>query len=714
MSAFMRSSDFDLNLMRNIGIIAHIDAGKTTLTERILYYTGKEHQIGEVDEGTATMDWMEEEQQRGITITSAATTCYWKFQSASSADRNNKYRINIIDTPGHVDFTAEVERSLRVLDGAIGVFCGVGGVEAQSETVWRQANRYQIPRLAFVNKLDRVGSNFNRVVESITKKLNAHPLVLQLPLGSATNPACSDGTGFHGVIDLVKMQAIIFDESSPGEPFQTTDIPADYLKKAEEQRHHLIETLAEKIDWLVEPYLSGQPIDEPTIRKAIREATCAGKLIPVFCGAAVKNIGVQPLLDAICAYLPAPTDLPPAEGIDPQRDKKIKRELTQDAPFSALSFKTMTDRHGELTYLRIYSGSIREGVMVYNPRLDKKERVGKLFVMHANQREAVPEARAGEIVAVVGLKHTFTGDTICDIKHPIVYEKMHFPETVMSMAIEPKSSADRDKLLEVINKLSKDDPTFQTKTDDETGQLIVSGMGELHLEVIKNRMLKEFNVAANVGAPRVAYKETIQQAVQTEGIFDRKIGEKEQYARVVIKVEPDQSQLHPSIEYQAGPDVIPRVYRSAIEDGLKSSTSSGAAAGYPMIYIKTTVIGGTADPNRSSEVAFNAASALAFRNAITKNGCTILEPIMKFNITTPEEYLGEVINDLGKRRSEITDVDQADNIRIIKGVIPIEETFGYATILRSLTQGRGSYSLEPSDYRPLPPEIQSRFAELNF
>ncbi|MCK5578422.1 MAG: GTP-binding protein, partial [Planctomycetes bacterium] len=462
----MKAPAFDINLMRNIGIIAHIDAGKTTLTERVLFYTGKEHQMGEVHEGTATMDWMEEEQQRGITITSAATTCYWTYPLKTK----NKYRINIIDTPGHVDFTAEVERSLRVLDGAIGVFCGVAGVEAQSETVWHQANRYHVPRLAFVNKLDRVGASFERVVESIQKKLNALPLIMQIPIGIEST--------LKGVIDLVKMQAITFDEESLGVKFEVGPIPADHLEKAEEQRQHLIETLANKVEWLEEPYLAGEQIDETTIIKAVREAIIACKLTPVFCGSALKNIGVQPLLDAVCLYLPTPNDLPAVEGLEPKKEKKIKRELKMDEYFSALSFKTMTDRHGELTYLRIYSGQVREGAMVYNPRVDKKERIAKIFVMHSSERDAVKEARAGEIVAAIGLKHTFTGDTICDKQHPIVYERMAFPETVVSMAIEPKSSADRDKLLEVITKLAKDDPTFQTKSDEETGQLIISGMGE--------------------------------------------------------------------------------------------------------------------------------------------------------------------------------------------------------------------------------------------
>lgn len=694
-----------LNLTRNIGIIAHIDAGKTTFTERILFYTGKEHKIGSVDDGTATMDWMEEEQKRGITITSAATTCYWQPKIAID-EHKEKYRVNIIDTPGHVDFTAEVQRSLRVLDGAIVVFCGVGGVEAQSETVWRQADRYLVPRMAFINKLDRVGSDLFSVIDQIEHKLKATPLLLQLPVGKEDSLA--------GVIDLIRMKAIIFDKESEGTKYEITEIPPELIKPAWQQRQKMIELLAEKVEWLVEPFLKGEEIPEKLLHKAIRESTLGYKLVPVFCGSALKNIGVQPVLDAVCFYLPSPLDKPVEEGFDPDRNKPASRRHTTDEPFSALAFKTMTDRHGELTYIRVYSGRIIEGAMVYNPRIDKKERINKIFLMHSNERNQIKEAQAGDIVAVIGLRYTSTGDTICDKSHPIVYEKMEFPETVVSMAIEPKLSADREKLLEIITKLAKDDPTFQYKSDDETGQLIVSGMGELHLEIIKNRMLKEFNVAANVGDPRVAYKETIMSAVEGEGTFEKKIGEKEHFGHLKIRLEPLYQQsrqtapltdgiskipLHPFIENQLPPDLIPKQFIPAIQDSLKSNTFSGSCAGYPMIYLKIIILSGSTKPQLSSEIAFSAAANIAFHDALKQANCVILEPIMKFDIVTPEEYLGEVINDLAKHRGQIEQVESTHNTKVIKGTIPIAETFGYATTLRSLTQGRGSYSLEPHDYK---------------
>lgn len=673
-----------LEKIRNIGIIAHIDAGKTTFTERVLYYTGKEHQMGEVHEGTATMDWMEEEQRRGITITSAATTCYW-----------NDHRINIIDTPGHVDFTAEVERSLRVLDSVIVIFCGVGGVEAQSETVWHQADRYHIPRMAFVNKLDRVGSDLFRVIDEMKSKLKTIPLLVQLPLGQESS--------LKGVIDLVRMKAIVFDEESLGTKYEETDIPEEHLGLSQEHHNQMKETLAENVDALLEPYLAGQDIPPEELYRAIREATLANKVTPVFCGAALKNIGVQPVLDAVIRFLPAPSDLEPVPGYDPkQSDKKISRRHALDEPFSALAFKSTTDRHGELTYLRIYSGKISEGATVYNPRTDKRERISKLFLMHANERSAIKQAQAGDITAVIGFKQTSTGDTLCDRNHPVVYEQVVFPETVASMSIEPKLSADRDRLLEVLNKLSKDDPTFQTRSDEDTGQLIVSGMGELHLEVIKNRMVQEFKVDANVGEPRVAYKETIAAPAEATGEFDRKIGEKQHYAKMVIKIEPNRSRLHPYIDNQVPPKAIPEQFLPTIKEALQGSALSGSKMGYPMIYLKITTLNGFSRPGASSDLAFNAAAALAFKNALALTECVVLEPIMKFDIVTPEEYLGEVINDLGSRRGEIVGIDTVSQTRVVHGTIPIAQTFGYATTLRSLTQGRASYSLEPCDYRPVP------------
>ena len=680
---------------RNIGIIAHIDAGKTTLTERILFYTGKEHTIGQVDDGTATMDWMEEEQKRGITITSAATTTYWTPKITRLPDQETKYRFNIIDTPGHVDFTAEVERSLRVLDGAIGVFCGVGGVEAQSETVWHQANRYHIPRLAFVNKLDRVGSDFFMVIDQMARKLHTIPMPIQIPLGKEKD--------FIGVIDLVQMKAIIFEEIPDEEArsFRIADIPVEYSEQAGEYRHKLIEALADKDESLVESYLSGAEIDINTLINAIRKVTLSGQVTPVLCGTALQNIGVQPVLDAICAYLPSPLDLLPEEGINPDVNKPAQRKHSADDYFSGLVFKSATDRHGELSYVRIYSGALDEGATVYNPRIDKRERINKIFLMHSNQRDQLKTAAAGEIIAVIGLRNTATGDTICDPKHPIVYESMSFPEPVVSMAIEPKSSADREKLSDALGKLAHDDPTFQVKTDEETAQTIISGMGELHLEIIKNRILKEYNVAANVGAPQVAYKETITGAIQGQGTFNRKIGEKEHYAHISVSLEPDRAHLQPSIQNQVL-DKIPKQFLPFITESIKSSLLSGPIAGYPLIYLKATITGGSFDSAKSTDVAFSAAASLAVCDALNKARSITLEPIMKFEIIIPEKNMGDVINDLNMRRGVIEAIDDSGAQKRIHGKIPIAETFGYATVIRSITSGLGSYNLEPADYREAP------------
>ena len=666
---------------RNIGIIAHIDAGKTTFTERVLFYTGKEHQIGAVDEGTATMDWMDEEKRRGITITSAATTCAWR-----------DFRINIIDTPGHVDFTAEVERSLRVLDGAIVIFCGVGGVEAQSETVWHQADRYNVPRLAFINKLDRVGSDFYGVIREMRTKLKTNPLVVAIPLGKESE--------LNGIIDLVAFKAVVFDQESEGRDYEVTDIPAELQAEAKHKRDEMIEALADQVEWLVEPYLAGKTIDEATLRKAIREVTLAYKMVPVFCGSALKNIGVQPVLDAVGYYLPSPLDIPPVAGKDPRNGKPLSRPHSPDESFSALAFKTATDRHGELTYLRVYSGKISEGMTVYNPRINKRERLNQIFLMHANERNQIKEARAGDIVAVIGLKETYTGDTLCEAKYPIVYEQLEFPEPVVAMAMEPILSADRDKLIETVQKLSKDDPTFQYKADEETGQLIVSGMGELHLEIIKNRMLADFKVRAKVSEPRVAYKEMITESIEAVGEFNRKIGEKMHYGYIRIRLEPSRQHLHPYIENQLPPKTMPDDFLKAVMDVLKTSALTGVKAGYPLIYLKITILGAGEKRSESSEVGYSAAAGFAFRDALAKTDCVILEPIMKLEVVTPENYLGDVINNLGQRRAEISGIETIHQRSIIKGTIPIAETFGYATVLRSLTQGRGSYSLEPYDYKP--------------
>ncbi|MBI5359646.1 MAG: elongation factor G [Planctomycetes bacterium] len=693
-----------LETIRNIGIIAHIDAGKTTTTERVLFYTGKEHRIGEVDDGTATMDWMEEEQKRGITITSAATTCYW-----------NKHRINIIDTPGHVDFTAEVERSLRVLDGAVVVFCGVGGVEAQSETVWRQANRYHVPRMAFINKLDRTASDFYRVVEDIKTKLGARPVPVNIPIGKEAD--------FSGVIDLVKMQAVQFkqvdDVNHTVETF-LEPISDNMKKKADEYRENLVIALGESCDWFMEKYIHDAEFSEQEINQAIREATIKSKIVPVFAGASVKNKGIQPLLDAICLYLPSPLDLPPVKGIEPKSGKAVDRKCDPKAHLASIAFKTVTDRHGELTYVRIYSGTLRVGDQVYNPRIDKKERVMRLFIMHSNQRNAVDSAGAGEIAAVIGFNFTATGDTLCDKQHPIVLETMTFPEPVIAMAIEPKSSADRDKLNECVAKLAKDDPTFRTHSDEETGQVIVSGMGELHLEIIKGRLLNDFNVPANFGEPRVAYKETI--AVECSegiGVFQKKIAEKtvNAFANVILRKTDKQGISILPVTGVKEKDLSPAqkqlfmLANSIFKDIEKSSSLSGTAAGFPLTYvaIQPDFSSVKVEPPEFAEIALTAAINLAIDNAIGKAGCVILEPVMKLEVSMPDEYVGEVLNDLNKRRCEVTDMASHETIKVISGIVPIAEMFGYATMLRSLTQGRGAYAMEPLAYRLAPESVRQNY-----
>jgi elongation factor G len=672
-----------LENIRNIGIIAHIDAGKTTLTERILFYTGKEHRMGAVDEGTATMDWMPEEQRRGITITSAATTCPWK-----------NFKINIIDTPGHVDFTAEVERSLRVLDGAIGVFCGVGGVEAQSETVWRQANRYNVPRLAFVNKLDRTGADFERVVESIRKKLNANPVPLQMPIGKES--------AFSGVIDLIDMKAHRFEEESLGANMVETDVPEELREEVSARRHAMVEVVAGDVDWLLEKYLAQAPLDADMLRKAVRELTIARRITPVFCGSAVKNKGVQLLLDAVCAYLPSPGDVPPVTGQDPKSGKPASRKALPSEHACALAFKTQTDRHGELTYLRIYSGTISTGDQLLNPRTAKHERLTRLFRLHANHREIIDQASAGDIVGTIGLKFTATGDTLCDKRHPMVLEIMDFPETVVSMSIEPKSSSDRDHLIEVLAMLAKDDPTFQQKSDEETGQLVISGMGELHLEIIRNRMEEEFKVSARLGEPRVGYRETVQGTAEAEAKFIKKIGDKSHYGHVVVRVESSRDKLHPQVVIAVPPEQIPRQFLQGMEDSLKTSSLTGCAAGYPLVYTRVTAVGGSTKQGESSELAYAAAASEAFERALKQAGCAVLEPIMKFETTAPEDHLGDVINDLNRRRAEISAIEVLSGIAVIRGTVPIAEMFGYTTALRSLTHGRGTLTMEPFDYRPIP------------
>lgn len=681
--------------MRNIGIAAHIDAGKTTTTERILYYTGKEYKMGEVHEGTATMDWMEEEQKRGITITAAATTCFWR-----------DCLINIIDTPGHVDFTAEVERSLRVLDGAICVFCGVGGVEAQSETVWRQADKYRVPRICFVNKMDRVGSDFLKVVAEIKEKLCFEAIPIQLPLGAEQD--------FCGVIDLVKMRAFVYAEKegdkSLGSKFNEIEIPDAYLAQAQAQREKMIESLASHIDWLTEKYINEEEITEDDIKRALREGTISVKLAPALCGASFKNKGIQPLLDAVCDYLPSPADIPAVEGVDPDKEVKITRKALVEEPLSTLAFKIVSDKHGDLTYIRIYSGKLTQGQRVYNPRKDKVELVSRIYRMHANEREQVEDASAGDIVAVVGLKNTITGDTLCTKHEPIVLEQMKFPETVISMAIEPKTQADKEKLILTLSKLVKEDPTFGAHTDSETGQLIISGMGELHLEVLKNRMLSEYNVDANVGTPRVAYRETIARKVEIEEKFIQQTGGHGQYGHVVLLIEPFKDSQPVVFEDKITGGAIPKQYIRSVEHGIVETARTGVSGGYPIINIKATLIHGSFHPVDSSDLAFYTAASRALKSGIEEAGSVLLEPIMKLEVSVPEMYMGDVIGNLNGRRAIITELDFRSGVRLIRGFVPLAEMFGYATVLRSLTQGRGSYTMEPFEYRPAPADAYSRVA----
>lgn len=685
-----------LEKIRNIGIIAHIDAGKTTTSERILFYTEREHKLGDVDEGTTTMDWRDEERERGITITSAATTCRWKG-----------YRINLIDTPGHVDFTAEVERSLRVLDGAVGVFCGVGGVEAQSETVWRQADRYKVPRIAFVNKLDRIGASFPRVVDAIRERLRANPLPVTLPIG--------EEQAFEGIVDLIAMKAVYFSKEDKGKTIEIRPVPESVREWAELHRESLVERVAECDDKLTEKFLSGEAISEEDLIAGLRGATLAGKLLPVFCGSSLKNTGVQLLLDGVVRYLPSPSDLPPLAGLEPHTQKPATRKHDPKEHFCGLAFKTETDIHGELTYLRIYSGTLRTGDQVLNPRTAKKERINRLVVLHANQRDATERASAGEIVGVIGLKHTVTGDTLCAPSHAIVLGRMNFPETVISMAIEPKSSADRDRLVEVLTMMAKDDPTFNCRSDEETGQMIVSGMGELHLEIIKNRMLKDFRVPANVGEPRVAYKETVQKASVGVGLFHKKVGERMQFAKVCVEVSPSADSVQAKIVNDASSEQLPRQFLPLVEEGIRSAATGGGVAGYPMINIAVRIVGGEYVPAEASEVAYSAAGALGLRDALEKAGSVLLEPIMKLDVTVPDQYLGDVLNDLNRRRCTIERMEMQEGLHTVHGTVPIAEMFGYSTTLRSITQGRGTYSLEPYQYRAIPEEHRKRlFGEIMF
>ncbi|SHM21969.1 elongation factor G [Caldanaerovirga acetigignens] len=675
-----------LNRLRNIGIMAHIDAGKTTTTERILFYTGKVHKLGEVHEGTATMDWMVQEQERGITITSASTTCYWK-----------DHQINIIDTPGHVDFTVEVERSLRVLDGAVAVFCAKGGVEPQSETVWRQADKYHVPRIAYVNKMDIIGADFYNVVKQIKERLGANPVPIQVPIGCENE--------FRGIVDLVGMRAYIY-TNDLGTDIQVTEIPEDIKEKAEEYREKLLESVSDLDEAIMEKFLEGEEISEEEIKAALRKACVEVRAVPVLCGSSYRNKGVQLLLDAIIDYLPSPLDIPPVKGVDPATGEEIERIASDDEAFSALAFKIMSDPYvGKLTYFRIYSGTLKAGSYVYNSTKNKKERIGRILRMHANHRQEMEEAMTGEIVATVGLKDTTTGDTLCAEEKPIILESMQFPEPVISVAIEPKTKADQEKMSIALQRLAEEDPTFRTYTDPETGQTIISGMGELHLEIIVDRMFREFKVQANVGRPQVAYKETIRKSVKAEGKYIRQTGGRGQYGHVWLEIEP----LEPGKGYEfvnkiVG-GVIPKEYIPAVDAGVREAMQNGVLAGYPVVDVKVTLFDGSYHEVDSSEMAFKIAGSVAFKEAMKKADPVLLEPIMKVEVVVPEEYMGDVIGDLNSRRGHIEGVEMRGNVQVIRGYVPLAEMFGYATDLRSKTQGRGTYTMQFSHYAEVPKNI---------
>jgi elongation factor G len=670
--------------VRNIGIMAHIDAGKTTTTERVLYYTGISYRMGEVHEGTATMDWMVQEQERGITITSAATTCFWR-----------DHRINIIDTPGHVDFTIEVERSLRVLDGAVAVFCAVGGVEPQSETVWRQADKYRVPRIAFINKMDRVGAEYQRVVEEIREKLKATPALLQLPIGAEDK--------FTGVVDLLEQRALIWDKDTLGADFRIEPIPESLREQAAQQRDQLIEMLADHDEHLMELYLEGKPIDAELLRTVLRRATLDLKAVPVLMGSAFRNKGVQPMLDGVIDYLPSPTDVPPVVG--KVGDKMEERWPRDDSPFAALAFKIMTDPYlGTLTFLRVYSGRLESGSSVLNSTKQKRERIGRILKMHANKREEISEVLAGDIAAV-GLRDTTTGDTLCDPAHPIVLESIEFPEPVIRIAIEPKTKADQDKLGESLGKLAKEDPSFRVTSDPETGQTLIAGMGELHLEIIVDRLLREFKVDASVGKPQVAYRETIRRAVEAEGRFVRQTGGHGQFGVVDLKVEPlGKGSGFEFVDATKG-GAIPRNFIPSVEAGVKESMENGVLAGYPMVDIRATLLDGQYHEVDSSEIAFKIAGSMAFREAAEKASPILLEPVMEVEVVTPQEFMGEVIGDLNARRGKILSMENRGGAQVIESRVPLATMFGYATRLRSITQGRATYTMQFAAYEPVPQQI---------
>jgi elongation factor G len=676
--------------------MAHIDAGKTTLTERVLFYTGKTHRIGEVHDGAATMDWMEQEKERGITITSAATTCFWKNSVGEAV------RINIIDTPGHVDFTVEVERSLRVLDGAIAVFCAVGGVEPQSETVWRQADKYKVPRIAFVNKMDRMGADFLNVVRMMHDRLGANAVPIQLPMGS--------GDLFNGIIDLIRMKAFYYHEESKGMTFDIQEIPSDLLPIATEYREKIVENLSDFDDELMAQFLDTGEGAQETLRRAMRRAMMQGKFVPVMCGSAFKNKGVQRLLDAVVHLLPSPVDVPPVVGINPYTTKEEERVTSDDSPFAGLAFKIMTDPYvGRLTYVRVYSGTIEAGTHVLNANNQKKERVGRLIQMHADKREEREAVYAGDICAVIGLKNTRTGDTLCDPKHGIVLERMHFPEPVISVAIEPRTKADQDKLGQALGKLSEEDPTFLIRTDDETGQTLISGMGELHLEILVDRMLREFKVEANVGKPQVAYKEAFGKPVDAECKFVKQTGGRGQYAHIIIHVEPLDKGDDLVFENKIVGGTVPREYVPAVEHGLRGAMSSGVLAGYPVVGVKVELLDGSYHEVDSSEIAFKMAASIAFKDAMRKSSPKLMEPIMDVEVVVPQEYMGDVMADLSSRRGKVGGMFQRADAQVIAARVPLAQMFGYATDLRSLTQGRAVYTMQFAKYQEVPKSIAEEF-----
>ena len=694
--------DVSLQMTRNIGIMAHIDAGKTTTTERILYYTGINHKIGEVHDGAATMDWMEQEQERGITITSAATTCYWSHtetQKDPALFKKNRHRINIIDTPGHVDFTVEVQRSLRVLDGSVTVLAAKGGVEPQSETVWRQANEYKVPRMVYVNKMDTMGADFFRCVQMLHDRLHANGVPIQLPIGQEDT--------FKGIVDLIDMKADVYYDDM-GNDVRVEEIPDDMKEQAQEYHDKLVEAVAETDEELMMKYLEGEELTKEEIKAALRKATISNEIVPVVCGSSYKNRGVQKLLDAIVDYMPAPTDIEAIKGTNPETGEEEDRISSDDAPFSALAFKIMTDPYvGKLCFFRVYSGTLDAGTTVYNSVKDQNERIGRILQMHANNRKDIETVYAGDIAAAVGLKNTTTGDTLCDEKHPIILESMNFPDPVIRVAIEPKTKAGSEKMGIALAKLAEEDPTFKTWTDEETGQTIIAGMGELHLEIIVDRLLREFKVEANVGAPQVAYRETIRKEANQETKYARQSGGKGQYGHVKIKLEPNPGKGYEFVNAVVG-GAIPKEYIPAVDNGIQGAMKAGILAGYPVVDVKVTLWDGSYHEVDSSEMAFSIAGSMAFKDAMKKCDPVIMEPIMKVDVVVPDEYMGNVIGDLNSRRGQITNQESQDGTARVTAMVPLSEMFGYATDLRSKTQGRGQYSMEPSDYQQVPKNIADK------